>query len=38
MGLALAGVPHRQGGVAAAMEYLKQGAGAAQPAEQRNAA
>ena len=38
MGLALARVPHRQGGVAAAMEYLKQDAGAAQPADQRNAA
>ena len=38
MGLALAGVPHRQGGVAAAMEYLKQDAGAAVRAEQRNAA
>jgi alanine-glyoxylate transaminase/serine-glyoxylate transaminase/serine-pyruvate transaminase len=38
MGLALARVPHRQGGVAAAMDYLKQDAGAAEPAHQRNAA
>jgi alanine-glyoxylate transaminase/serine-glyoxylate transaminase/serine-pyruvate transaminase len=38
MGLALARVPHREGGVAAAMDYLKQDAGATEPAEQRNAA
>ena len=38
MGLALAGVPHRQGGVAAAMDYLKQPGTAEQATQQRNAA
>ena len=33
MGLALAGVPHRQGGVAAAMEFLAGGAGALKARE-----
>ena len=38
MGLALAGVPHRQGGVAAAMDYLKQPGTGDQATQQRNAA
>lgn len=38
MGLALAGVPHQQGGVAAAMDSLREAAGKLQTATQRNAA
>ncbi|MEK7736263.1 MAG: aminotransferase class V-fold PLP-dependent enzyme [Pseudomonadota bacterium] len=38
MGLALAGVPHRQGGVAAAMDYLAGVAGARSTSVTRNAA
>lgn len=38
MGLALAGVPHQQGGVAAAMDSLREAAGKVQTATQRNAA
>jgi alanine-glyoxylate transaminase/serine-glyoxylate transaminase/serine-pyruvate transaminase len=38
MGLALAGVPHQQGGVAAAMAYLTEAAAKHAPAAKLNAA
>jgi len=38
MGLALAGVPHQQGGAAAAMAYLTEAAGRQAPGAKRNAA
>jgi hypothetical protein len=38
MGLALARVPHKQGGVAAAMAYLTEAAGRQAPGAKLNAA
>jgi alanine-glyoxylate transaminase/serine-glyoxylate transaminase/serine-pyruvate transaminase len=38
MGLGLAGVPHRKGGVQAALDHLAQTAGRAEKAQRRNAA